>query len=89
MNWLSKHLNWAYTFELILGLIPLIWIGFLQNSATGYIIWIVILMFSSYWILRQKGRNYAYLILVIWAAAIAIPIILCLSNERKEKEIEI
>ena len=86
MSWFKRHLNWTFTLGLIVGLIPLILIGFIHNSAVGYIIWIVTLLLISSWTLWQKGRSYLYLILVLWVAVIAIPVILCLKNKKKELE---
>ena len=82
MNWFEQHLNLTYILGLAIGLVPLILIGFIHNSAVGYIIWMAVLLLASWWILGQKGRSYLYLALALLAAVIAIPVILCLSNEK-------
>lgn len=81
-NWFKKHLNLTYFTCLTPALYLLIVLGFIENSATGYIIWIIILMLSSLWILRQKGRSLGFLLLVFFVTIVGIPTVFCLSNQK-------
>ncbi len=85
-NWFKKHLNLTYIISIMVGLYFLVALGFISNSVVGYVIWIVILILSSAWVLWQKGRNLGFLSLVIFVAIIGIPIVFCLSNQREHCE---
>ena len=84
MRWFKQHLNLTYTLCLMVGLIPLILIGFVRNSGLGYAVWAAILFLASWWTLEQKGRSLSYMWLVGFVPVVGIPLLLCLSDKKQD-----
>ena len=94
-NCIMKHLNWTYGFALLIGIAILIYVGFIQNSAIGYIVYISVAIAGGFlvlwakkrlpWGMGSSGVSWLYPVLV-FTSGLGFPIaVLCLKNKRETK----
>jgi len=86
MGIITRHLNWTYGLGAIIGLIILIYVGFLQNNVIGYIVYISTVGIGGILTLWAKGRLRTYWVyILLWiSAGLLFPIaVICLKNKNQ------
>jgi hypothetical protein len=89
-NWVMKHLNWTYAVTLLIGVIILVYVGFIKNNVAGYVVYISIAIVGGFLVLWAKGRLnvlWVYIVLVL-SNGFGFPIaVLCLNSHMSRKTI--
>ena len=77
MNWFQRHLNWTWVLCLLLTFVVAFVTGFLMAivdpnvsedvaDVVGWIIYLVVMLPVSGWIIKQKGRSLWWILLSGW-----------------------
>jgi len=81
-NWFEKHLNVSWGIALALSILILTVTVVKYNNSVGLIIFLIALLAGGVWVIWQKGRSYAWLLLILLSPLIYAIVILCLQNKR-------
>ena len=81
MAWFKRHLNWTLIIVWIgVPSLVLSMVGFTNNNEVALFIlpWFLVILITACWVLNQKGRSWAWILL----GGLGLFIILCLTNKR-------
>jgi hypothetical protein len=85
MKWFNNHINFTYSFALVICLYLII-LAIITEHSSLVIAYFIVLWASSVWVIWRKKQNWMWLILISLVAFVGIPALFIIPNLRNKTQ---